>query len=93
VPDPYAAIRAYWHALCDAFADSLITPDEVRALRDEQQKLSLAPPEIRAVHARFLADRLTLAAEDDSVNLTESKWLSNLYSALDDLGWAPGARA
>lgn len=89
-PSPYdhaAAIRTYWQDICASFSDKVITPSEVEALRAEQQRLGLPAPSIRSVHARFFADRLMQAAEDDSVSSSETLMLSQLHAALAALGW------
>jgi DNA polymerase-3 subunit epsilon len=83
-------VRAYWHALINAFSDGVISIDELEALTQLQRQLKLMTEEVRAAHARLFADRLREYAEDNAVSSTEASALVDLRSALRQLGWAPG---
>jgi DNA polymerase-3 subunit epsilon len=82
--------RRYWHDLVSAFADGLITDQEITQLRLQQMLLDLPDAEIRAVHARLFGELLKLVTEDEAVSVDEAMSLKELFLALRQLGWAPG---
>jgi DNA polymerase III epsilon subunit-like protein len=94
VSEPVDAVairrRRYWHDLVSAFADGMITDQEVTQLRLQQMLLDLPDAEVRAVHARLFGELLKLATEDEAVSIGEATSLSELLLALRQLGWAPG---
>ena len=82
--------RRYWHDLVSAFADGMITDQEITQLRLQQMLLDLPDAEVRAVHARLFGELLKLATEDEAVSVDEATSLQELCLALRQLGWAPG---
>ncbi|MBX3173252.1 MAG: 3'-5' exonuclease [Gemmatimonadaceae bacterium] len=83
-------IGGYAHALVDAFADAIMTPEEFHSLERLQRELELTPGEIRSVHADFYSAVLMTCVEDGFVSHQESKNIAEVGSILRDLGWAPG---
>lgn len=82
-------VREYWHSLVAALVDGRLDDLEVGGLRRVQAAYDLSPAEIRAVHARFYADKLREAAQDDALLDDEVEVLSTLRGQLALLGWTP----
>jgi DNA polymerase-3 subunit epsilon len=82
--------RAYWRGLLDALEDGALSSAEHEGLLALQEQLALSEEEIRAIHARLLANVLAMMAEDDLLTRGESSDFDLLMDALRALGWAPG---
>ncbi|MBI4342066.1 MAG: hypothetical protein HY599_01720 [Candidatus Omnitrophica bacterium] len=82
--------RRYWHMLVEAVSDGVVTPDEIRLLRDTQRQLALPVEDIRALHAKLAGEIMASQVEDEAVSPSEAVVLTTLFGILRDLGWAPG---
>lgn len=82
--------RAYWHALIDMLSDKRLSQEEVRHLRSERDWLELGETDVRALHSRYVGQRLLEMAEDHTLEGGETTELRDLFGAMRELGWAPG---
>jgi len=83
-------LAAYWDALTAALSDLDVTPHEVFYLKARQIALSLAPVELRWLHARAFGGVLADMCGDKAISNDEAAKLSEVAIALRQLGWAPG---
>lgn len=89
-PSPESRRRAYWHALIDMLADRQLSEEEIGCLRREREWLELNETDVRALHSRYVGQRLLEIAEDHQIEDTEREEMQELFAAMRQLGWAPG---
>lgn len=89
-PPVAARRRAYWQSMIAMLGDRQLDSGEIDRLRDERLRLELGEADVRALHSRYLGQRLLQMVEDQSLDPHESGELRSLYSAIRRLGWAPG---
>jgi len=89
-PAVAARRRAYWHALVAALGDRELSADEVSRLHSERQRLALGEHDVRALHSRYVGQRLLQMVEDQAIDPHESGELRGLFMGMRELGWAPG---
>lgn len=85
-----SARRRYLDEVMMALSDLEISPEEKSFLADLTSELSLSPGELRAIHARVFGALLSRYTEDHFLDAREAGNLADVYSCLQDLGWAPG---
>jgi DNA polymerase-3 subunit epsilon len=89
-PPIAARRRAYWQSMVAMLGDRALDAGEIDSLRDERVRLELGETDVRALHSRYVGQRLLHMVEDHSIDAHESGELSRLYLAMRRLGWAPG---
>lgn len=82
--------RSYWQALVAMLGDRQLSQEEIVRLRAEREKLDLRESDVRALHSRYVAQRLLEMVEDQTMDPNETGELRDLYRAIRQLGWAPG---
>ncbi len=87
---PPGALRDYWRGLTSILSDLRVTDQELELAQSLQSDLSLAPEEIRGIHARLFSDVIKHYVDDGWLDGSEWQHLHSLFDCLRSLGWAPG---